>query len=62
MKFNLERLREISTLVKELAIGLVDLNFADNFTSFEKEVVISATSESRIRRIIISSCVFVNTK
>lgn len=48
-KFSIERLREIGTLVKELAIGLRDLNFTDNFTSFSKTVTISATSESQIR-------------
>lgn len=48
-KFNIERLRDVGRLVKELAIGIVDLNFADNFVSFEKELVISATSEARIR-------------
>ena len=49
MKFNLERLRDVALVVKELAIGLTDLTFDDNFTSFEKTVTISATSESQIR-------------
>lgn len=49
MKFNLERLREIKELVRLLAIGLRDLDFANNFRSFETTVTISATSESQIR-------------
>lgn len=49
MKFNLERLRDVALLAKELAIGLTDLTFGDNFNSFEKEVTISATSNVQIR-------------
>lgn len=49
MKFNLERLRTFPQIVKELAIGLLDLTLADNFVSFQTTVTISATSESRIR-------------
>lgn len=49
MKFNIERIREIADLVKEMAIGLVDLQFIHNFRGFEKEVTIPATSEAKIR-------------
>jgi len=34
MKFNIENLKDISRLVKELAVGLRNLTFTDNFTNF----------------------------
>lgn len=49
MKFNLERLRDFAKLTRELAVGLRDLTFADNFRSFEKVVTIAATTEEQIR-------------
>jgi len=49
MKFNLEKIREMGKLVRDLSIGLVNLNFNDNFEGFEKELVIPATSELQIR-------------
>lgn len=49
MKFNLERIKDIVNLTRQLAVGLRDLDFTDNFTSFEKTVTISATTEARIR-------------
>jgi hypothetical protein len=33
-KFNIENLKEMGRLVKELAVGLRNLTFTDNFTSF----------------------------
>lgn len=49
MKFNIESLSDLGQLVKELAIGLRNITFADNFKGFEKTVTISATSETQIR-------------
>ena len=49
MKFNLERLEDIVNLTRQLAVGLRDLTFGDNFTSFEETVTITATSEHRFR-------------
>ena len=48
MKFRIQTLKDLTAVIKELSIGLRDLSFSDNFTSFEKTVVIPATSESRI--------------
>lgn len=33
-KFNIESLKEMGRLVKELAVGLRNLTFTDNFTNF----------------------------
>ena len=52
MKFNIERIEDIINLTRQLAIGLRDLTFGDNFKSFETEVVISATSEARVRNTL----------
>lgn len=49
MKFNLERLEDIINLTRQLAVGLRDLTFGDNFKSFESTVVIPGTSEYKIR-------------
>ena len=49
MKFNIERLFDIRDLVKELSIGLLRLNFDDNFESFEQTVEITAGSTAEIR-------------
>lgn len=54
MKFNLERLEDIINLTRQLAVGLRDLTFGDNFTSFEVEVTIAATTEARIRNSLNS--------
>ena len=35
MKFRLEGLKDITRIVKELAVGLRNLDFSNNFTSFE---------------------------
>jgi len=49
MKFRLEQLKEIPQLIKELANGLKFLDFANNFSSYEVEVSIPATTELGIR-------------
>jgi len=49
MKFRLEALKDFRNLVRELALGLRNLTFGDNFRSFETSVTISATSSSVIR-------------
>ena len=49
MKFNLERIEDIINLTRQLAVGLRDLTFGDNFKSFETTIEISATSEAKIR-------------
>ena len=49
MKFRLETLKDLKSLVKQLALGLTDISFIDNFTSFETTIVIPATSEFIIR-------------
>ena len=49
MKFNIERIEDIINLARELAVGLIDLTFGDNFVSSESTVTIAATSEARIR-------------
>jgi 3-oxoacyl-(acyl-carrier-protein) synthase len=49
MKFNLERIKDIVNLTRQLAVGLRDLSFTDNFTSFETTLTVAATTEARIR-------------
>ena len=49
MKFRLEQLRDLKSLVKELANGLMNLTFGDNFNSFEQVVEIAATTELSVR-------------
>lgn len=50
MKFRLEKLKDLTSLIKELANGLRKLSFQDNFNGFIKEdVIISATSEKEVR-------------
>ena len=49
MKFNIERIEDIINLARQLAVGLRDLTFGDNFNSTEVSVTIPATSEARIR-------------
>lgn len=48
-KFNIENLKEIPRILKELAIGLRGLTFADNFQSFEADTTIDAGSTNIIR-------------
>ena len=52
MKFNIERIKDIVNLSRQLAVGLRDLTFGDNFKSFETTLVISATSEIRVRNTL----------
>jgi len=49
MKFRLEQLKQLGPLIKELANGLKFLDFANNFSSFEVEVSIPATTELGVR-------------
>jgi hypothetical protein len=48
-KFRIIGLRDIINLVKELDRGLRDINFIDNFDSFETTVTIPLSSELAIR-------------
>jgi len=52
MKFNLERIEDIINLTRQLAVGLRDLSFSDNFKSFEESVTIPSSSEARIRNTL----------
>ena len=52
MKFNIERIKDIVNLTRQLAVGLRDLSFTDNFTSFEVELEIPATTELRVRNLL----------
>ena len=52
MKFRIETIRDLGSLIKYLAIGLRDISFPDNFQSFEEEVTISAGAEATIRNQI----------
>jgi len=49
MKFNIENLKNIGKLAKELAVGLRRLAFIDNFEGFEIDVTIPATSTATVR-------------
>lgn len=49
MKFNLERLQNIKDLTRELAVGLKNLTFEQNFKSFEVVLDISPSEEVSIR-------------
>jgi len=49
VKFRIEGLKDLKSLVKELAIGLRNLTFADNIQGFETTITIGATSELQIR-------------
>ena len=49
MQFKLENVRELTKLIRNLANGLVKLDFLENFESFETEVVISASSDLEVR-------------
>lgn len=49
MKFRIQTLKDLYSLIKELSIGLRDLDFTNNFQSFKKTLVISATSEATLR-------------
>jgi len=51
-KFRIETFKKIAPLIKELATGLRDLTFGDNFTSFEYTTTISANTEEKIRNTL----------
>lgn len=55
MKFNLENLKDLKRLVKELAVGLRSLNFIDNFTSFEVSDIITNSSTIIVRNKLNST-------
>lgn len=44
MKFNLETLQDLTRLTRELAQGLLKLDFLDNFESFETTVTIPSST------------------
>ena len=48
-KFRIEGLKDIGRIVKELAVGLRDLSFNNNFTNFEIDVTISNESTIIVR-------------
>jgi hypothetical protein len=48
-KFNIERIGDIINLARQLAVGLRDLTFGDNFKSDELTLTIAATSEAQGR-------------
>ena len=52
MKFNLERIEDIINLTRQLAVGLRDLSFGDNFRNMKAEITIPATSEAQIRNTL----------
>ena len=49
MKFAFEIIRSLNELKDTLSVGLKKLSFGDNFESFQTNVTISATSESKIK-------------
>jgi len=49
MKFSFDRIKDLRGLARELMAGLYNLDFIDNFASFQKEVTILAASELEIR-------------
>ena len=49
MKFRLEQLKDLGRIVKELSVGLRNLTFADNFTSYEVDVIIGNGSTMIVR-------------
>ena len=49
MKFRIEGLKDLKSLIKDLALGMRKLDFSNNFEGFETTVDIEATSELSIR-------------
>jgi len=49
MKFNIEKIRDIVNLTRNLAVGLRNLTLADNFSTDTHTIEIEATSEYRLR-------------
>lgn len=54
-KFNIESLKEVSRLVKELAVGLRNLTFTDNFTSFTYSGTIESSGTVLVRNKLNST-------
>lgn len=49
MRFSLENLFDLKQLLRHLSAGLERLTFGDNFEGFEATIVISASSELKLR-------------
>ena len=49
MKFRIEGLKDIMSIIRELSFGLRRLDFTNNFEGFETTVVIPTASELAIR-------------
>ena len=63
MRFNLENIRTLPSLLKSLSSGLNKLTFGENFNTFKTEVTIPATTELAIRnelRDVIPSEYFIS--
>jgi len=48
-KFRLEALKGLTDVIKELAVGLRNLTFSDNFKGFEVVLTIPANTELQVR-------------
>jgi len=48
-KFNIEKIKDIVNLTRNLAVNLRNLTFDDNFRGFKATLTISSGSEGRIR-------------
>jgi hypothetical protein len=49
MNFGLDKITTLTRLVKELSVGLIKLNFGDNFQSFRYSGTLLANQETKIR-------------
>lgn len=54
-KFNIENLKEMGRLVKELAVGLRNLDFTNNFTSFIYSGTIASSGTVLVRNKLNST-------
>jgi len=54
-KFNIEGLKELGRLVKELAVGLRNLDFANNFTTFTVSGTIASSGTILVRNELNST-------
>lgn len=55
MKFNIEGLKEIGRLVKELAVGLRNLDFTNNFKTFVVSGTIASSGTILVRNQLNST-------
>lgn len=55
MKFNIENLKGLPRLIKELAVGLRNLDFVNNFTSFVISDIINNNSTIIVRNNLNST-------